>query len=214
MLKKIFNVILAIVKQIAIAFFFTSIIVLILCSSVKKTTDVYLKFISTFAVEASKGEEIELEVNPVSKKLIQTPAYGTAFATLIIPDMNFRERVVHGDSLKIIKNDVGHQVGSYFPGEGATIILCAHNSRKHFMYLPKVEIGHLITIETDYGVFNYKVYETKVIKDTDFEALKVQKDKERLVIFTCYPTYTVGPKDHRYVVYAELDSAEYKGDKQ
>lgn len=214
MLKKIIKAILAIVKQLAIAFFFASIIIFIASLFVKDKLELGFSLISNFAVAGEYGEQVEVKFDEMEKRLVNYPHYGTKFATLIIPDMgDFAEEVVHGDDLDIIKKNVGHFAGSYFPGEGGSIIFAAHNSRKHFMFLPKVKIGSIVTVKTDYGVFNYKVYKTKIIKDTQEEELPIQKEKEILMMYTCYPTTTVGHKDKRYVVYAELDSVEYTGDK-
>lgn len=211
MLKKIIKAIIAIVKQLAIAFFFASLIIFVISCFVKDKIELGFSLINNFAVTGEYGEEVEVKFNELEKRLINYPNYGTKFATLIIPDMDFEEDVVHGDDLDIIKKNVGHFSGSYFPGEGGTVIIAAHNSRQHFMYLPKVQIDSIVTIKTDYGVFNYKVYNTKIIKDTDEQELPIQKEKEILIMYTCYPTTTVGHKDKRYVVYAELDSVEYTG---
>lgn len=212
MLKKIIKVIIAIVKQIAIAFFFASILLFVASCFLKEKLELGFSLISNFAVAGEIGEQVQVKFDELEKRLINYPHYGTKFATLIIPDMDFEEPVVHGDDLDIIRKDVGHFAGSYFPGEGGTVIFAAHNSRKHFMYLPKVKIGSIVTVKTDYGIFNYKVYETRIIKDTEEEALPIQKEKEMLIMYTCYPTTTIGHKDKRYVVYAELDSVEYIGD--
>lgn len=213
MLKQIIKVIVAIVKQLAIAFFFASFTIYTVSFFMKDKVELAFSLINNFAVAGEIGEQVEVKFNTIEKRLLNYPHYGTVFATLIIPDMNFEEKVVHGDDLDIIKKNVGHFSGSYFPGEGGSIIFAAHNSRQHFMYLPKVKIGSIVTVKTDYGEFNYKVYETRIIKDTEEEALPIQKEKEILMMYTCYPTTTVGHKDKRYVVYAELNNAIYTGDK-
>ena len=80
------------------------------------------------------------------------------------------------------------------------------------MYLPKLKQGSEITIETDYGIFQYQVYDTKIIKDTDEESLPIQNNKEILMMYTCYPISSIGFKNKRYVVYAQLTDSEYTGD--
>lgn len=212
MLKKIISIIIAVVKQLAIAFFFATLIILISSCFLKERVNLAFSLISNFAVEGRIGDQVEVKFDSIKKRLANYPPYGTLWATLKIPDINLNEKVIHGDDLPLIKKNIGHYVGSYFPGEGGSIILAAHNSKKHFMYLPKLPIGAEVTIETDYGIFKYKVYDKKIIKDTDEDLLPIESEKEILMMYTCYPVATIGHKDKRYVVYAELTNIEYKGD--
>jgi len=213
MLKKMFRVIIAVVKQLAIAFLFAFIFILLASCFVKDKIELGFSLINNFAVKGTIGDQVEVKFNEVEKKLINYPSYGTIWATLIIPEIGLEEKVVHGDELDLIKKNIGHYVGSYFPGEWGSIVLAAHNSRQHFMFLPNLKEGSMITIKTDYGTFNYKLTKTKIIKDTDDQELPIGKEKEMLMLYTCYPTTTIGHKDHRYVVYADLNSVEYTGGK-
>ena len=45
----------------------------------------------------------------------------------------------------------------------------------------------------------------KLIKETELDKLPVQKEKEILMIYTCYPFNNIGYTTQRYVVYAELE---------
>ena len=66
--------------------------------------------------------------------------------------------------------------------------------------------GDTIIVETNYGLFQYKVDDMKVIKETDYDAFKINKDKEELILYTCYPlNQYLGRKTKRYVVYASLE---------
>lgn len=212
MLKKLFSIVIAIVKQLAIAFFFVTLIVLIVSPFLNNQAKRAFSLINNFTTEGQIGEEVEVKFDSLKKRLANYPPYGTFWATLKIPDINLEERVIHGDDLDLIKVNVGHYVGSYFPGEGGYIILAAHNSRKNFGKLPNLKIGAEVTIETDYGIFKYKVYDATIIKDSEEERLLVDNGKETLVMYTCYPISSIGFKDERYVVYAELISTEYTGD--
>ena len=68
--------------------------------------------------------------------------------------------------------------------------------------LPKAEIGDIITLETTYGTFKYEIYDTKIVKETDVDEVPIQKDKEILMIYTCWPINNIGHASQRYVVYA------------
>lgn len=60
-----------------------------------------------------------------------------------------------------------------------------------------------IEIITEYGDFYYKVSNSKIIKDTQLEELPIQKENEKLMIYTCYPFSSTGYTEYRYVIYAD-----------
>ena len=155
-------------------------------------------------IEINTKESI-VKFDSNSKTITSQPNYGQKWANINIETINVDAPIYQGDSLKIIKNGVGHFTGSYYPGQGATILLVAHNSKQHFGYLYKLNIGDKIVITTDYGEFTYVVYNYEIKKATDLENnLPIQKEKEILVLYTCYPTGGVGFISKRYVVYAQL----------
>ena len=80
-----------------------------------------------------------------------------------------------------------------------------HNSQKMFRRFSELQIGNEITVKTNYGEFKYKIYDMQLIKETDFDKLPIQKEKEILMVYTCYPFNNVGYATQRYVVYAELE---------
>lgn len=43
----------------------------------------------------------------------------------------------------------------------------------------------------------------KIVNETDLELLPIQKEKEILMLYTCYPFQNIGYTTQRYVVYAE-----------
>lgn len=197
-----------IAEQLTISFFIASIIVLTVYFCFYEKIDTYLSVINIITISQKQVERQEVSFDSVKKKLAVYPYWGTIWATIEIPAINITAPVYHGDTLDIIKYGVGHYSGSYFPGEGSTIILPAHNSRQHFMYIPKLVEGDTIIIKANYGTFTYKVTGNKIIKDNDMASLPIYKDKEVLMLYTCWPVNTIGLKNKRYVVYAELVGEE------
>ena len=65
--------------------------------------------------------------------------------------------------------------------------------------------GDEIKITTSYGEYTYKIYDMELINETDVDKLPIQRDKEILMIYTCYPFNNIGYATQRYVVYAELE---------
>ena len=132
------------------------------------------------------------------------PEYGTQYATIEIPRIGANLPVYFGDTLDILKKGVGHSSSSYFPGEGGTIIYMGHNSKNVFRRFSELQINDEITIKATYGEYKYKIYDMQLIKETETEKLPIQKDKENLMVYTCYPFNNIGYATQRYVVYAEL----------
>lgn len=203
MFKYCFKIVKVIVEQLAIAFLFSSILVFGFYFIFSDNLNLGINLLNKMTVTTKKQENEEIHLDTTSKRLINYPSYGTIFATLKIPAIGVEAPIYHGDTLDLIKNGIGHYPGSYFPGEGSSIVLAAHNSKEHFMYLPKLREGDQIIIDTIYGTYTYKMITSKIIKDTDIKSLPIQTEKEILMMYTCYPVATIGHKSKRYVVYAE-----------
>ncbi len=133
------------------------------------------------------------------------PEYGTQYATIEIDKIDVKLPVYYGDTLEVLKKGVGHSSGSYFPGEGGSIIYMGHNSKKMFRRFSELQIGNEIKVTTSYGEYVYKIYDMQLIKETEVDKLPIQRDKEILMVYTCYPFNNVGYATQRYVVYAELE---------
>ena len=110
------------------------------------------------------------------------PEYGTQYATIEIPKINVNLPVYFGDTLEILKKGVGHSSGSYFPGEGGSIVYMGHNSTKMFRRFSELQIGDEIKVTTSYGEYNYKIYDMQLIKETELDKLPIQKEKEILMV--------------------------------
>ena len=138
--------------------------------------------------------------------ILNYPEYGTQYATIEIPKIDVDLPVYFGDTLEVLKKGVGHSSGSYFPGEGGSIIYMGHNAKNIFRRFSEIQVGDEITIKANYGTYQYKIYDTKLIKETDIDELPIQKEKEILMIYTCYPFNNIGYASKRFVVYAELEN--------
>lgn len=201
-----------IVKQIAIAFFFTAF--LIFTSSIlfgSKITKA-IKLINNIAiVENTSSKKKDIKINVEKKTLSEYPSFGDIWAKLEIPSVDIKVNVYQGDTLDILKYGVGHHSGSFFPGEGGTILIAGHNSKKDFMDLTKTSEGDEIIIKAVYGTYTYKIYKTEVKKAKQLnEELRLTQDKELLMLYTCYPVDSPGYKSNRFVVYASLEGESHE----
>lgn len=157
-------------------------------------------------ISVNKEEKIILETKINEENMIENyPEYGTQYATIEIPNIDVELPVYFGDTLEILKKGVGHSSGSYFPGEGGSIIYMGHNSQKVFRRFSELEKGNEIIVTTSYGKYKYKIYDMQLIKETEKDKLPIQVEKEILMVYTCYPFNNIGYTTQRYVVYAELE---------
>lgn len=162
-----------------------------------------ISLVNKVAIDISQKEVKETVLD--NNKIKNYPEYGTQYATIEIPKIDVNLPVYFGDTLEILKKGVGHSSGSYFPGEGGSIVYMGHNSKNVFRRFSELQIGNKITIKTNYGEYKYKIYDMQLIKETDIDKLPIQKEKEILMIYTCYPFNNIGYATQRYVVYAELE---------
>ena len=197
----------AIVKRLIIAFFFSAFVVFLVAIFTYSKLDKTISLINKFAVlsaSASK-KEANVKIDKLKKRLIEYPSYGDVFASIQIPSIGVDVNVYHGDALRLLKYGVGHHAGTYFPGEGGTILIAGHNTSGQFETLPNVNIGDEITISAIYGKYKYKVTGTDILEASVFNKnLSINDAEEKLILYTCYPVNTPGFKTKRFIVYASL----------
>lgn len=206
MRNKLLETVKATISSIIVALLITSLLLLVIRLFLGQKIDEIILLANKVSISTQeKTEEVETIINEEKKVLINYPEYGTQYGTLEIEEINVNLPVYFGDTLEILKNGVGHSSGSYFPGEGGSIVYMGHNSKKMFRRFSELQIGDKIKVTTTYGEYNYRIYDMQLIKETELDKLPIQKDKEILMVYTCYPFNNVGYATQRYVIYAELD---------
>jgi sortase A len=197
----------ATIIDLIVALFIVAIILIVLYLVCGQAIDNTIQLVNQVAIKVDKTSEIkQTEINEETNKLINYPEYGTQYATIEIPKIDVNLPVYFGDTLEILKKGVGHSSGSYFPGEGGSIIYMGHNSKNVFRRFSELQKGNEIKVTTNYGEYTYKIYDMQLIKETEVEKLPIQKEKEILMVYTCYPFNNIGYATQRYVVYAELEN--------
>lgn len=150
------------------------------------------------------------EIVVTQDKNIIYPSYGYVYGKLSCDRLNVNVDVAFGDSAEILNNYAGTASWSNLPTEGKNIVISAHNSKDMFANIENITLGDELILDTDYAKCTYKVYDTKVINDTDIDEVKISKDMETLVIYTCFPFSQYIYSNERFVVYSELKSVEWK----
>ena len=130
------------------------------------------------------------------------PNYGEQYGTIIISKIGVNAPIIFGADEETILRGVGHDSGSYFPGENSSIIMCEHDYMNNFGRLGELSDGDIIEIKTSYGDFYYRLYDEQIVLETETYKLPIQKNEEKLMIYTCYPSDNTGHTPYRYVVYA------------
>ena len=197
----------AIVKRLIIAFFFSAFVIFLVSIFTQKQLDKTISLINKFAVlsASTSKKEANVKIDKLKKRLIEYPNYGDVWASIQIPSISVDVNVYHGDALRLLKYGVGHHAGTYYPGEGGTILIAGHNTYDQFQELPNVKIGDEITIKAIYGTYKYKVDSTDILEASVFnENLKINDEVEKLILYTCYPVNAPGFKTKRFIVYASL----------
>ncbi len=207
-MKDVKNIIKVTINDLIVALFIVLIIFVGIYLYFGKEISNLIALVNQIALKVENTDENkEIEIDKITSKLINYPEYGTQYATIEIPKINVNLPIYFGDTLEILKKGVGHSSGSYFPGEGGSIIYMGHNSINVFRRFSELQKENVIIVKTNYGEYTYKIYDMKLIKETEVDKLPIQKDREILMIYTCYPFNNIGYATQRYVIYAELEDS-------
>ncbi len=194
----------ATIIDVIVALFITALVIGGIYLFWGREIDENISIINKVSIDLDNKKEEVTTIN-TDNVIENYPEYGTQYATIEIPKIDVNLPVYFGDTLEILKKGVGHSSGSYFPGEGGSIVYMGHNSTKMFRRFSELQIGNEIKVTTSYGEYNYKIYDMQLIKETELDKLPIQKEKEILMVYTCYPFNNIGYATQRYVVYAELE---------
>lgn len=133
---------------------------------------------------------------------VQIPSFGTHYANISIPAISVEAPLYYGDSSAALSSGIGQYNGSFMPGFGRPILVSGHNN-SYFNSLQYIENGDEVIITTNYGVYKYKVFETRIAYYNDKSAYDLSAQEETLIMYTCYPFDTLGLTPQRFFVYAE-----------
>ncbi len=145
--------------------------------------------------------------NELASSKIQFPRYGQLYGEINVPTIQLKTSLYFGDSATILRNGAGQYMGSVFPGELGTTLIGGHNSDS-FGKLINIKPQDKITVQTNYGRYQYVVEETRVANKQDAQIMREirQRKTSELILYTCYPIDSIGLTDQRLFVTAKLNA--------
>ena len=132
MLKVIKKTIKATILNIIVALLSVIIILSAVYSVFGAKIEETVSLASKITIDIGQKEAVEPIKIDSENKITNYPEYGTKYANIEIPKIDVNLPVYYGDTLEVLKKGVGHSSGSYFPGEGGSIIYMGHNAKKIF----------------------------------------------------------------------------------
>lgn len=206
MIKNILKIIKAAIISLIVAFLF---VLLISCIVIKVGKEKFEMATNLLQIITINENDVQT-ITPVLEGdvLLNYPTYGSKYANLKISSIDLELPVYYGATYNILKSGIAHDDISYFPGEGGSVVMAGHNFKSFLANLPKAKIGDKIILDTTYGIFEYEIYDTKIVEETATDEVPIQKEKEILMLYTCWPINNIGHASQRYVVYANLVKAE------
>lgn len=159
---------------------------------------------SIYDSEAEKT--VEENTNVILVENITLPSTGDHYGNLSCERIGLDSPVYWGDTNQILRSGAGQSEASFLPGFGRVMIICAHNTT-HFKPLKNVQEDDVITFDTNYDTYQYKVTSVEVLNENVLEKKlddMYLEEKETLLLYTCYPFHAIsGRKTDRLVVLGE-----------
>lgn len=167
--------------------------------------DVYDKAIAKQAETIDKIKAIVEDCEELlDQSKITKPKEGDQYARISVDRVKFEKPLYFGDNETILSLGIGQYMGSGLPGEGRPILLAGHNGTE-FYQLRNMKKDDIVKIKTAYGEYTYKIYDMEVMEADDFDANRLNDQKEYLMMYCCYPFDELGTSQ-RYFAYASFVS--------
>lgn len=147
------------------------------------------------SVEGSEKGEEEADLLPDFQMEV-----GDNAGVIEIDSVKIEAPIISGTDERSLRKGVGHMPSTKLPGQNDQILLAGHRDTV-FEPLEGIEEDDLIKITMPYGTYEYRVIGTDVVKGTDTSIIQ-SRNKEELVLVTCYPFQLFGAASDRFIVYA------------
>ncbi len=165
-------------------------VIAVLCASVFVFENVVAESVYYQLITGLSGSNVGGNSSVVTPDEGHLPVieYGSQWATLNVDGWEERDiKVFFGDDDTLLRKGAGMRAASRFCGQGSRTVLSAHVTR-HFYEIEDTKIGTLVTMDTVYGKYVYKVVDTLIFNYQDRSALAPKEGEgDTLFLYTCYP---------------------------
>jgi sortase A len=127
---------------------------------------------------------------------------GDAVAIIKIPKLDLDLVVVEGTDTESLKKGPGHYSKTSYPWEDAgTTAIAGHRTTygAPFWSLNELRTGDKIVLQTEYGIFEYRVTGSRIIEPSDGSVLEDTR-RPTLVLTTCNPRFSSA---ERLIIFAD-----------
>lgn len=124
-------------------------------------------------------------INTIDTEKILKGQYRSNSWRIKISKINLDAPILEGTEKEILRRAVGHFRNT--PRLNGNICLAAHNrgyKYNYFQEIKKLEIGDIITYQTECGEKNYMVVRNEIIEETDWSAIQDTKEN-KITLITC-----------------------------
>ena len=136
------------------------------------------------------GGTVTEEVVPPTAEEGEFPVirYESQYATLNVEGWERKDiPVFFGDNNALLRKGAGMWINSRFFGQQGKTVLSAHVT-SHFYEIEDTAIGDLVTVDTVYGRYIYKVTDIVIFNYKDGSLLYPKEGEgDVLLMYTCYP---------------------------
>jgi len=159
--------------------------------------------------EARLAEEKEAEeaakeaMRELGAAELETAEYGDLLGKVTVENTTIDCLLYWGDSDALLNLGAACHAadGCVKPGGIGTVFVGGHTG-SYFATLGDAQIGDRITLQTVGGTYQYEIYETAVIQETDIDACCWGGQEPLCILYTCYPFGILTHTPQRYLVYA------------
>lgn len=124
-----------------------------------------------------------------------------------VPGTGYEEVVREGVSEAILYRGPGHYPETAWPGWPGNVGVGVHNT--YWLGVGKLEPGRTVVLETEYGVFTYRIRTSEVVA-ADTLGLFTQDGPQRLTLTTCWPLWAGAAATQRLVMVGDQVAAGWR----
>lgn len=125
---------------------------------------------------------------------------GQPVGRIRVPRLGLNMMIVNGTDPATLKKGPGRYLGSFMPGQGELIYVAGHRTTYSapFSRIESLRRGDRVTIEVPYGVFEYRIVRSIVVRATALRVLR-SRGREEVALQACHPRFFA---TERYIAYA------------